>query len=485
MVRRLAKNTLSRLGLLDWVLKQENTLRRRLLPVVSKWNWKKRRGKLPRLVAPETRPGYSKVFLIVVDCLRSDHLSHLGYHRETTPFIDTLAREGFSCRKHYAASSWTYPSVISLLTGLYPYNHGGRLPQQSQRRFYHDSDNIPLKPREEVWFLTDYLHQAGFKTYLDASVLTAGLALQGKFGEMISRDAEADLVFERVRGQILRAGKSKWQFFYLQLGDLHEPVTVLKREHYRPFGEIRHRDPEKMMRWRFMKGEGLGTEEFREFKENRIRLYDTALRFVDQQIESFTGWLDAKNLLNDSLIIITADHGEEFWEHVAWEKKHHPDPRGFYGVGHGHTLFEELTHVPLIIWPHRIDLPQDTLTSAVDVTPTVIELLNVEDWGLEVDGLSLVKSNIKDRVVFAEEVGYGDEIKAAISVSQKAYHLPVENGFFLADSQDRGVKPSDGSSPLEEKLLNFTGNEHEKLTDSQQIGNQEKVRKRLERLGYL
>lgn len=482
MIKGLVKNTLSKLGFLDWVLELENTLRRQSLPVVSKREWRERKSQLPSLMEGPTDPNFKKVFFIVIDCLRADHLSHLGYQRETTPCIDKLAAEGFSARQHHSTSSWTYPSTISLLSGLYPKNHGGVLPRQKRRRFYHDSENIPLKPSNKTLFLTDYLHQAGFKTYLDAAVLTAGLSLRGKFDEMISRDAGADKVFDRVKNQL---SLKKCQFFYLQLGDLHEPVEILKQKSYRPFGKIEYQEIEKMMRWRFMDGEGLETEGFKNFRENRIKLYDTALRFVDEQISRFTDWLRHQDLLEESLLILTADHGEEFWEHVDWEKRYHPDPRGFYGLGHGQTLFDELTHVPLIIWPNQIGLPQNTLTSAVDVMPTMVEMLNVRGQRLEVDGQSLLESIAGDRIIFAEEVGYGDEIKAAILTLQKAYYLPVENKFFLADSQDREVKPSDGSGPLEEKLLNFTRNGHEKLTSSQQIDNQEKVRKRLEGLGYL
>src|SRR5436189_4017786 len=81
------------------------------------------------------------VLLVTVDCLRRDRLSAYGYERQTTPFLDSLVDDALHCTSAHSASSWTCPSVVSLLTGQYPHRHGaGLIPGEPKhlRR-----DNLP------------------------------------------------------------------------------------------------------------------------------------------------------------------------------------------------------------------------------------------------------------------------------------------------------------------------------------------------------
>ena len=120
--------------------------------------------------------------------------------------------------------------------------------------------------------------------------------------------------------------------------------------------------------------------QFQEYRENRILLYDNTLRYVDHAIEKFYTTLKDIGLLDSTIIIITADHGEEFWEHAGLEAENFYDPRGCCGVGHGHNVFNEIIEIPLLISAPAIsNIQSNRLISMVDIMPTILDFLNVDD----------------------------------------------------------------------------------------------------------
>jgi arylsulfatase A-like enzyme len=166
-------------------------------------------------------------------------------------------------------------------------------------------------------------------------------------------------------------------------------------------------------RWDFRNSKERLGKNFEEYKENRIKLYDNSLRYVDSEIELFFNYLEKKNLTENTIFMVTADHGEEFWEHAEVEAKHFFDPRDYHGVGHGHNVFNEIIEVPLLIStpePHK-DVKKN-LVSSVDITPTLLDLLNIHFFG-NLDGLNVFETN-PDRPLLTEAIGYGFEKKSLI-----------------------------------------------------------------------
>jgi len=110
----------------------------------------------------------------------------------------------------------------------------------------------------------------------------------------------------------------------------------------------------------------------------------------------------------DALVVITADHGEEFWEHAEVEARYFYDERGEYGVDHGHNVFSEIVEVPLALYGFK-GLRDHRRVSLADVTPTILDELGVR-LKFRPDGVSL-KERAK-RAILTEAVDYGHEKKA-------------------------------------------------------------------------
>jgi arylsulfatase A-like enzyme len=357
------------------------------------------------------------VIILVVDCLRGSQLSCRGYPRETTPFLDTLG-----CKfRAISASCWTHPAVASLLTGLYPHNHnaimGGKIKNFEQL------ENL-YTIRKQIVTLPEILNLSGYRSYFGTAVNVASYPFKGRgIPELHERSASAEELVTDLTGWISK--KSGPFFAYLQLGDLHEPLNP--PQNFRNFfGKVK--DLPRIDRWNFGKPEMQQGARFQEYRENRILLYDNALRYVDHAIEKFYATLKDMGLLDSTILIITADHGEEFWEHAALEAENFYDPRGAYGVGHGHNVFNEIIEIPLLISAPAMPSRQSGhLVSMVDIMPTVLDLLEVRHK-LEFDGQSIFSEQEPERPLLSEASGFGYEKKALII-----------GRFKLIYSQDDGV----------------------------------------------
>lgn len=126
--------------------------------------------------------------------------------------------------------------------------------------------------------------------------------------------------------------------------------------------------------------------------------------------------LELRDEVSDPLVVVTADHGEEFWEHAGIEAKHFYHPHGSAGVEHGHNLFNELIEVPLLMQEfnckriNRISIKSSPI-SQVDLVPTILNWLGLEFDKSLFDGYSLLRGIPEDRWVLSEAVAYGYETK--------------------------------------------------------------------------
>jgi arylsulfatase A-like enzyme len=163
-------------------------------------------------------------------------------------------------------------------------------------------------------------------------------------------------------------------YAHVQYMDLHLPIDP-PLEYAERYGAVDGAPPDKQLQnWAFQTGEGLDTPEFEDYRRRKIALYDGALRFIDDQIFRLLRSLQAMNLTEHTIIIVTSDHGEEFWEHAAEGRADSGDPRGVYGIGHGHAMYRELLDVPLIFAGPavRTGVVLNHRVSLLDVMPTVL-----------------------------------------------------------------------------------------------------------------
>ena len=349
----------------------------------------------PRLLVPEraarTLDPAKNVVVLVVDTLRADKLRPFNPEtRVETPSIDRFASEGVVFELAQAPENWTKPSVASILTGLHPQTH-----QQK-------TGDAAL-PSSAV-LLSEHLKDNGFAT---GSFIANGY-VSDRFGFDQGWDdytnyireggsTEAKDVFDAA-GNWIEAHKEERFFAYIQTIDPHVP--------YDPPGEfVRMYDPSEydgQVRPR-MTGDLLEKAKrkppevvFDARDKRRIEaLHDGEITQHDGFFGAFLERLAELGLSDDTLVVVTSDHGEEFNDHGSW--------------GHGHSVYQELLHVPLMFrLPNRLP-PGAKIGDAVstlDISSTVTELLGVppmaQNDGHPLVGLMLGEALTRPAVAFSD-----------------------------------------------------------------------------------
>lgn len=374
------------------------------------------------------------VVLVTVDCMRRDRLSAYGYERRTTPFLDGLLDSSLHCTSAHAASCWTCPSVASLLTGRYPHRHGGGLVPGEMKNL--SKQNLPTVLPRDVPTLVDVLGPRGYACAAFGAVWNAHLCLPGRFPEMTMLERPGPRVLRRaLRWAARQTGP---YFLWLHLGDAHEPLDV-PRSLWSAFGDVPK--VRKVRQWDYTtSGADVGSLEFERYRSARTRLYDAAIRSVDATIAELWDALGRLGRRDRTALVVTADHGEEFWEHREEEIAGFTDPRDIYGVGHGHNLFQVHLLVPLVVRAPGVE-PRSVEgnVSLVDVVPTLLDVLDVPAPS-GIDGRSLVRddADAPDRVVLAEAVAYGHEKRSVVIGDRKLLSAPqdrYERAFALGDDR--------------------------------------------------
>ena len=368
-------------------------------------------------------------------------MSLYGYHRDTTPFLRRITDRASVFTNAMTTASWTYPAISSMLSGLYPHNHGGVYIEEP-RNF--DKGMMPQRVRDNVLFLSEILHYCGFKTYFASSIAFAEFAVQGRFQHMWAQDlVPAEVIIHRYI-RWLRKHRDAQTFAHLHLSDTHEPLRIAE-PHRSVFGRVE--ELPDLAWWGQYRDSAPDDGEFARFCTNRIKFYDAAIRYVDAQIESLFRALSSLSVLNRTLIVVTADHGEELWDHVDLERKHFFDPRPWYGISHGHHLFQEVISVPLLVVGPDIPVGfYKCLVSIVDIVPTLLDWVGIGQHKLatQLDGQNLF-STARGRAVLAEATAYGYEKKVVIQDNLKLYVSKGDSVSWVFDlSQDpKETRPLD------------------------------------------
>ncbi|WP_277342803.1 sulfatase-like hydrolase/transferase [Thermococcus sp. MV5] len=184
------------------------------------------------------------VIILMVDCLRYSNLSFTRYHRETTPFLDSLKVKF----RAVSAAPWTYPSVASILTGFYPHNHNAYIHNKIK-----NFDTLKgFKPiRKSVLTLSEILFALGYDIYFGTAIDVASYPLKGR---VIPKRYPGNAPAEDLLNDLKKwMSKRKKPFFaYLHIGDVHEPLAPPEKfRNY--FGEVK--DIPNIERWDFRRPE--------------------------------------------------------------------------------------------------------------------------------------------------------------------------------------------------------------------------------------
>lgn len=309
---------------------------------------------------PGTETGPPNFLLISIDALRADHLSCYGYDRHTSPVLDRLASRGTRFSRAFANTHGTPPSHATLFSSLYQETHrvGVGTGQVTP------ADNtMPA----EIEMVQEILGGAGWSTV----AVTGGGYMAARFGfnrgfdDYVDAprrvDRAAGILFEHLRDAVARR---RPVFAFLHTYQVHSPYDPPRR--FRSlFGEFQ--GSIEATSEALLEINSSATREFsREDFEYLESLYDGEIRFTDEVLGRLLDSLEGIGFLDQTIVIVTSDHGEEFGEHG--------------GVLHGGKLFEELLHVPLIISGNGIDsgVVDPSLVSLVDIAPTVLALAGLE-----------------------------------------------------------------------------------------------------------
>ena len=378
----------------------------------------------------EPSPPPWNVILISIDDLRSDHLGCYGYHRETSPTIDRLARQGVRFVNAFTAAPWTLPSHMSMLTSLYPSEHRIN-PIVSVRR---EGATLPVLD-DAVVTLPEVLKEHGYATaaFTDGAYVSGGLGFAQGFDLYFENEVEKDLPpLQEKLFEWLRANREQKFFVFLHTFAVHLPFTP-PAEHLAAVAPEHAEGQLRSFGLFDLVALDRGTRKLTpELLEQIKTLYDGGIRHADAFVESLARELASLGREADTLIIITSDHGEEFQEHGSF--------------GHGYTLHDEVLRVPLIFSGAGVVSGRTihAAASTVDIMPTVLDLVGIPLGGHE-SGQSLKPALVGDgpsqpesrapgesRVVYAE-TAEGGHLLAVMSGDYKAIHRRDSGSMQLYD----------------------------------------------------
>jgi arylsulfatase A-like enzyme len=348
------------------------------------------------------------VILYVVDTLRADHLGCYGYPRPTSPHIDAFARDATLFTRVVGQASWTRPATASILTGLEPHRHGAlRL-----------TDHI----RADATTLAEVLHAHGYDTaaFVTNVNVSAPFGFGRGFGAFTYLPEEETRPSLHVLSEALNSAAVAWLeaphaspfFLYLHATDPHAPYTpapAVARRFYEGTDLPQLAAVSEPLR-RLVEDPNLATAENIAYL---TALYDGEISTLDANFGAFVTQLQRLGLYDKTLIVLAADHGEEFHEHGGFE--------------HGRTLYEEQLRVPLIMRmtpAFARGARVATLARQIDIMPTILDVAGVPIPD-SVQGATLANRSSAQEA-FAQTSLSGNEVAALVTDRWKVIR---RNGF--------------------------------------------------------
>lgn len=366
---------------------------------------------------------------VVIDALRADHLGCYGYDKDTSPFIDSLAREGAFFKNAISQESYTEASVPSYFTSTYPLVHKTLYDQPEidmlASKFVTVAEILKNENYQTIAFVYNphlkkkFNFAQGFDIYDDDSdrINSAG-------GGTYNEHETIHRTFDKLNSFLKNSPQKKPLFLYLHYRDVHSPYVPPPPYHtmFLPKGiegmvDILYKKPYQPKR---------------ENAEIYLSQYDGEIRYTDGYLQKTFDLLKNHKINRDNTIfIITADHGEEFFDE-------HPNDTGW--IGHKRTLYQELVHVPLILLIPEFKNPRviENYVELNDLLPTILDALGTKGpFARQFQGLSLIpltRGNTQEgRVVFS---GGNHGRGMFIHKSIKYYHY------------DKGSKDMEGLVPI-------------------------------------
>ena len=445
------------------------------------------------------------VLIIVIDTLRADHLSTYGYFRETSPNIDEFAAESIKFNNHFCQIPFTPPSHWSIFTGLYPHTHNiaaynwNQNPNHNWTNFtrpqINRSDwnrtirppvnwsqfnrtNVSTLVRNNTVMLEQIINRTkGFpilpfilkdEGYKTAAFVSSGMVgtLEAVFEEWTFNEERSGTGFRKTTDDAiawLEENKDEKFFLWVHYWDVHQP--------YQPIPEYDIFEDEKKDKYSSAR-------------------YDGEIRYVDHKIGQLLDKIDELGLKENTIVIITGDHGEMFGEYNC---------RDFTGkntpcTGHYVSLYNPETYVPLIIRVPGVEAKQiNSITQSVDLAPTIVELLDaeVDDVNTSFEGYSLLPliNDEERQYEFAfSELRKGGSYSKSLMVPGWKLMLIENNGGKIVRLYDMEKGEDEDFSQSEQEIASELIIEMDNLMKGKELENaepDEETKKMLRSLGYV
>jgi choline-sulfatase len=330
---------------------------------------------VPARAAPpaEIKPARNLI-VVLIDTLRVDHTRvYDPSSRVVAEQLGRIAAESTVFERAWVQENWTKPSTATLLTGLFPTTHQTKT----------ETNKVP----DSVVLASQHFKSQDFAT---AAFIANGY-VSGKFGFERGWDAwtnyvregkpnRAQFVADDVIAWLDKRPKEKRFFLYVHTIDPHVPYMP-PREYLAKYDDEPYSGPVVGTQTaEVLEKIKIGALRLGDRDKRRLEaLYDGEISYHDDHLARMFAAFESDGLLDDSLVVVTSDHGEEFFDHGS--------------VGHGHSMYEELLHVPLLVRTPSADeraaRRSGVEVGLVDVLPTACEILGVP-CPAEVEGRSLV-----------------------------------------------------------------------------------------------
>ncbi len=404
----------------------------------------------------ETRPN---VLLICVDTLRRDHVGFMGCDRPVSPNLDALAAKGAVFTNAYSQSGWTMPSMGTIFTGLYPHAHGAT--------DFHHAMNRRLPT------MASLLQDSGY----DTRAFVSHLLLTAEYG--------------------FNKGFVKYDYSVLRMGHPHDASTATR------LTELAITDLDKLEEPFFMwvhyfdpHFEYLPHRSWDSFGDGDIDRYDQEIAHTDREIGNLLAALEAREMMENTILVFTSDHGEEFREH---------------GGDFHYTSYQEVMRVPLFITGPGVEPGERTvMAEQIDFLPTILTLLGIPEIPEGLPGKDILDPAAEDRPVFMERdrppghhqraIIDGDMKLIAVAASDTnlipwasrgtfAEVLNVHDGTYMfdiaSDLNEAENIYAPGTEPTDELLAKLAAFMEDRGTESDAVEMDEATREKLRALGYV
>jgi arylsulfatase A-like enzyme len=388
----------------------------------------------------EEEPGVTdpvrNVILICADTVRFDTFFELFHDDALQPYLGDALRFDAAM----STAPWTVPSVATVMTGLYPRQHGaGRLSGEVVNLMA----QIPSSLDSEVPTLAEQLVSQDFATaaFVAHPWFEAGYGLERGFMFLDSRKGWQmlnNLLFQWLDSDKLDGRRF---FGYLHYMEAHEFQSSQGFSQTELIGEA----PRETIDQILSQAPEPACMDHESTMCQHYQAYALRVAQLRGALADLLSRLEQQGLLEDTLVVFYSDHGEEFHDHQQELAAIAEDPRGVFGFGHGQSLYQELIHVPFLVWhPRRTGRRISRPTSLVDTTPSILHWMGIEPDLKPLSGMPLEFVLTKSselayarmletfrpgpdqeyRPIFASGIGYGKERVSVLMGSEKAVYTP-------------------------------------------------------------